>query len=159
MSQKTEEIIELINEFDINCEKAILFFKTEDAVNEIQANREKIISKIKQIEMIKLENFNDSELLYDGPFAFFISNDQFKDRSINPCQLRPNLLSKYNESDHTSDEKLDLNNNAPFSWTMSRKKGEKFEFVKHLGQLVVAIHDRILRQCEILRITNWANQF
>ncbi|RMZ95595.1 hypothetical protein BpHYR1_024737 [Brachionus plicatilis] len=125
MSQKSEEIIELINEFDINCEKAILFFKTEDAVNEIQANREKIISKIKQIEMIKLENFNDSETLYD-------------DRSINPCQLRPDLLSKYNESDHTSDEKLDLNNNAPFSWTMSQKRGEKFEFVKHLGQLVVA---------------------
>ncbi|RNA44873.1 hypothetical protein BpHYR1_041794, partial [Brachionus plicatilis] len=142
MSQKTEEIIEyysrLINKFDINCEKAILFFKTEDAVNEIQANREKIISKIKQTELSKLENFNDSETLYDGTFAFFISNDQFKDRSINPCQLRPNLLSKYNESDHTSDEKLDLNNNAPFSWTMSQKKGEKFEFVKHLGQLVVA---------------------
>ncbi|RMZ97137.1 hypothetical protein BpHYR1_042600 [Brachionus plicatilis] len=142
MSQKTEEIIEyfsnLINEIDIICEKAILFFKTEDALTEIQANREKIISKIKQTELSKLKNFNDSETLYDGTFAFFISNDQFKDKSNNPCQFRPNLLSKYNESDHTSDEKLDLNNNAPFSWTMSQKRGEKFEFVKHLGQLVVA---------------------
>ncbi|RNA34668.1 LRR receptor-like serine threonine- kinase FLS2 isoform X1 [Brachionus plicatilis] len=130
MSKKQKEILQyysnLMNYIDIKCENAILFFKTEDAVNEIETNRQKIISKIKQIEMIKLENVKDSETLYDGSFGFFISNDHDNE-----------LFCDY-DSEYVSNEKLDLNNNALYSWTMSQKRGEKFDFVKHLGQLVVA---------------------
>ncbi|RNA01969.1 hypothetical protein BpHYR1_013520 [Brachionus plicatilis] len=119
-----KEIIEyysnLINEIDIKCEKAILFFKTEETVNEIQANREKIISKIKQTEMIKLESFKDSETLYDGIFAFFISNRDSMDIE---------LLQKSNS---IPDEKF------PKSWIKSQEKSQKFKFIVHLGQLIVS---------------------
>ncbi|RNA24920.1 hypothetical protein BpHYR1_006620, partial [Brachionus plicatilis] len=144
MSKKQEEILQyysnLINEIDIKCEKAILFFKTEDAVNEIETNRQKIISKIKQIEIIKLENVKDSETLYDGSFAFFTSNDRGN-----------KLFCDYYDSEYVSNEKLDLNNNVPYSWTMSQKRGEKFDFVKHLGQLVVASS---LKQNNVKKLIN-----
>ncbi|RNA26863.1 hypothetical protein BpHYR1_011780 [Brachionus plicatilis] len=124
MEELRKEIIEyysnLINEIDIKCEKAVLFFKTEEALNEIETNRENIISKIKQTEMIKLENFKDSERLDDGIFAFLISKRSSMD------------IELFEKSKAIPDEKF------PKSWIKSQEKGKKFKFIVHLGQLIVS---------------------
>ncbi|CAF0914820.1 unnamed protein product [Brachionus calyciflorus] len=63
----------LINEIDLNVEKAINFFKTgETVVNKFNSDRNIIIAKVKEIEKIKLNNFKDSDTIYDGLFCFFI---------------------------------------------------------------------------------------
>ncbi|CAF1111467.1 unnamed protein product [Brachionus calyciflorus] len=81
MNQIRSEILDyysnLVNQIDIISEKAIKFFKTEAIVHQINSARDKIISKIKEIEQIKLKNLKPSDSIYDGLFCFFIPKNTF----------------------------------------------------------------------------------
>ncbi|CAF0922117.1 unnamed protein product [Brachionus calyciflorus] len=140
MNQNRTEILDyysnLVNEVDIISEKAIRFFRTEAIVHQINSSRDKIISKIKEVEKIKLKNLKHSHTIYDGLFCFFIPRVTFsflglksglESKKLDTCELFEEF-----------DKKLELKGrNENLQSTFPKDVDYKFEFRNDIGLLVI----------------------
>ncbi|CAF0948001.1 unnamed protein product [Brachionus calyciflorus] len=137
MNKLRSEILEyhsnLINEIDIKSEKAICYFKREEFENQINSDRDRLITKIKEVEKIKLNNLKNSDSIYDGVFCFFIPRKYFSFLDL------PEPESEEQDDDDDDDEhKFELTaQNEFFKRILHEETKDKFEFHEQIGRLVV----------------------
>ncbi|CAF0812910.1 unnamed protein product [Brachionus calyciflorus] len=132
MNKLRSEILDyhsnLINEIDIKSEKAIYYFKREEFENQINSDRYKIITKIKEVEKIKLNELNNSDSIYNGMFCFFIPRTylSFLD-----------LISESEEDNEQENDEKDDAKNEFFKRILDEETNDKFEFNQQIGRLVI----------------------